>query len=276
MKSWVGRTVFVGMSLLVSACKPVTEIVVRVFQHPRTEADFRVVTVLRGQRIGPALTAHFDPARPATPTRLLAVIPAVEFRLIPAGPMYEYERLCLDVQRRASGSTRVQSVRICTQFLFAQRAIQDVYFGWSTPGPGDPLGGRAGPNCPLPAPNCWQPPPHEQARLENSTAPLPASAALVHDPDWGDLDNTAPEDSPRVCAYQCPALVAQQVRAHPDTPDASDARDASDASDASDARDTATDTQTSDSEPHSMLPICMQDASRDVDATDAACAIAPP
>jgi hypothetical protein len=262
----MGHTLgYAGLAGVVAlcACDAPPDIHIRTFRTPRAEADYRVVTVLRGRRVHPVIETHFDPPFSTRPNDLSLRPFDVEMRLSPAGPLPAYEAVCFDVQRRGAWPEGVATARICTRFVEKKHLRQDVYFDWWPP---CPAGEGNTPACPLPAPNCRLLSTTERERLEQSTPPPALDRGdEVHDTSWGDppatgaLVGRGATDSlamATVCAYECPALSETEPRplpaadarhadaaldAQPDAPihgeDASalDARDAS-AEDATDER----------------------------------------
>jgi hypothetical protein len=252
MSKWVA---WLLLSTFVAACDDPPDIHVRVFNFPRTEADYRVSTVLRGRRVAPAIQTHFDP--PFTFQPPVVAEPDAVLRLTPAGPLPRFERVCFDVQRRGRWPEPIRAVRICTRFEKDKHLLQDVYFNWRFPC----ASGAGGDDCPLPAPDCRRLDDQERAMLESMT-PEPMTEALA-DRSWGDEDTT----SAAACAYECPAVVTVSVRPlpRPEARDAAiDARDASDASDANGAYDAGLDASDVTDQEHG--PHCLpEDAAFDAD-----------
>jgi hypothetical protein len=264
MSKWVAWLV---LSMLVAACDDPPDIHVRVFNFPRTEADYRISTVLQGRRVAPAIQTHFDP--PFTSQPPVVAEPDATLRLTPAGSLPRFERVCFDVQRRGRWPEPIRAARICTRFEKDKHLQQDVYFNWHFLC----ASGEGGDDCPLPAPNCRRLNDRERTMLE-STTPAPTTEALA-DRSWGDEDTT----SAAACAYECPAVVSVPARPlpQPEARDAAiDARDASDASDANAADEAGLDASDVTDHDHGLqcLP---EDAAFDADdAADVQTCIVPP
>jgi hypothetical protein len=273
------------------ACDAPPDIHIRTFRTPRAEADYRVVTVLRGRRVHPVVETHFDPPFSTRPNTLSFQPFDVEMRLSPAGPLPAYSAVCFDVQRRGAWPDPVATARICTRFVKDQHLRQDVYFNWWPPCPPSSEAGALA--CPLPAPNCRLLSTPERERLEQLTPPPAVDRGdEVHDTSWGDSPSSASlvgsgsTDSlamATICAYECPSLTETEPRPMP----VADARHADAALDAqtdvqvseedaseTDARD-ASDEDAVDERPHTNY--CVADAGGDAgEDGEAGCVAVPP
>ncbi|MDP3277423.1 MAG: hypothetical protein Q8Q09_19705 [Deltaproteobacteria bacterium] len=284
MKSWVGRVGVVGLGLLSVACDTPPDIHIRVFHSPRTEADYRVTTVIGGLRYRPKDEQHFAPpftlAMPPLPD-----VPNLTLRLTPARAFRESEPVCMDVQRRGRWPELLQTVRICTSFVANKHLVQDVYFD-TVYGchrePGD--GPTSQFECPDVPPGCRRLTPAELARIEARVTPPPSGAQPLNDPEWGDPLPPAPNEAPWVppCAYECPPRDQQPPRQPPYVPPSVDA-EAMDVPEDSPMADVAEEPDVpelhdaSDDLAHdASLPYCAHDAAMVNEAGAVVCVMIPP
>lgn len=200
---------FVAMNLAICGCQRPTEIVVRVFHHPPTDADYRVVTVLGGRRVGTPVSAH---ANPPFSWRQPALAPDLELRLQPLGASPTYDAVCFDVQRRGRWPEGSQTVRICTRFDPYHEVHQDVYFNWEALCIRANLGEVA---CPIAAPGCTRLSASALRELERATASPPRGTGTPQDTSWGDVIAAPSTASDAPCAYECPSLANPPQRLRP-------------------------------------------------------------